>query len=326
MGGSGVKVLVTGGLGFVGRAVVRELRQVGHDVTVLTRQPAGQPGPDGARLVRADLTCAAAIADLIGSDAFDGICHLAGRTSIRDSYSQATAYFEANLVGTVNLLKAVLARYAKTGAPTRIAFASSSAVYATRQEPLAETDPVLPASPYGVTKLTAEQLLEFESRTGALGVATLRAFNVSGGAPAIADPDNDRLVPRLVEAIKGMLPMPELVPRTSRWDFVHVLDVGRAFAAALEQAEPGVSRVYNVGTGVGTTAGQLAAVIEEAAGRKMPSPLTLSRDDPDGASWVADISLIRRDLGWTPRFGIDAIVGDAWQFADGGGEQAQRRE
>src|SRR5690348_18010895 len=120
-------VLVTGGSGFVGRAVVRELQQRGAAVHVLTRRPASEAPPGPATVVCGDLMSAAACADLIAENDFDGICHLAGLTGIRDSFRRPVAYFDVNVGGSVNLLRAVQARHARTGRPTRIVFASSRA-------------------------------------------------------------------------------------------------------------------------------------------------------------------------------------------------------
>ncbi len=317
-----MNILVTGGSGFVGKAVVRELRRAGHEVTILTRRPASGPVQSGITLVRGDLTSAGAIADLIAEHGFHGICHLAGLTGIRDSFRRPTTYFDVNVGGTVNLLKAVRAGHARTGAPARVVFASSRAVYARSDNaPVPETHPAIPATPYGVTKRAVEQLLDFESQSGVLGATTLRCFNVSGGAPGITDSDTQRLIPRLVGAIAGKLPPATLGSPGNRRDFVHVMDVGRAFAAAIERVEPGMCRVYNLGTGIGTSIGEIVALLEQVAGRAVPRATTFADDAPDPDAGIADISLIRRELGWVPTMSIEALAHDAWYFAEAGSSE-----
>jgi UDP-glucose 4-epimerase len=312
-----VRILVTGGSGFVGRAVVRELRRLDHEVTVLTRRPGGDPGWNDVTVLRGDLTSPATISSLASGHVFGGICHLAGLTSIRDSLAQATAYFDVNVGGTVGLLKAVRAWHARTGRPTRMVFASSRAVYAgTAEGAIPEIHPAIPATPYGLTKRVVEQLLGFECDSPALGATTLRCFNVAGGVPGNVDRDTRRLIPWLVGVMARRQPELRSIASGSRRDFVHVTDAGRAFAAALQRTEPGAARIYNLGSGTGTSFGEIIALLEHAAGRHLPRAAEFTDEPADSDGAVADISLIGRELGWFPMLAIDSIVNDAWQFAE----------
>ena len=154
-------------------------------------------------MVRGDLSCAETVDQLVSQLDFEGICHLAGLTSIRDSLSHPTMYFDVNMGIAVNILKAVRSRYVRTGRPTRIVFASTRAVYArAKDELVAEAYPAAPASPYGVTKRAVEQLMEFESSSEMIGAVILRCFNVSGADRGIVD-RQPRLIPNLIGAIKG---------------------------------------------------------------------------------------------------------------------------
>jgi len=312
-----LRVLITGGTGFVGRAVARELTRNNHDVTVLTRREAGEP-PAGT-VVRGDPTRADIVDQLIGQSDFEGICHLAGLTGIRESLSQPTMYFDVNVGIAVNILKAVRSRYARTGHPARIVFASTRAVYAkAKDELVAETYPAIPASPYGVTKRAVEQLLEFESGMAAIGAISLRCFNVSGADRDIVD-HQPRLIPKLIGAIRGTLPPIRLDSPRNRRDFVHVLDVGRAFVAALERSQPGQYRVYNIGSGQGISIEHVVRLLEEVSGRPVPqlavpeSRRDDNAEDPDAG--IADISLARRGLGWKPERTIENLIRDAWHFS-----------
>jgi UDP-glucose 4-epimerase len=272
-------------------------------------------------VVRGDLSCAETVDQLVSQLDFEGICHLAGLTSIRDSLSHPTMYFDVNMGIAVNILKAVRSRYVRTGRPTRIVFASTRAVYArAKDELVAEAYPAAPASPYGVTKRAVEQLMEFESSSGMIGAVILRCFNVSGADRGIVD-RQPRLIPNLIGAIKGTLPPVQLNSLRYRRDFVHVLDVGRAFVTALDSCQPGQYRVYNVGSGEGISVERVLRLLEEVSGRPVPhapAPEELFRvgnaEDPDAG--FADISLIKRELSWEPRRSIEKLVSDAWRFSD----------
>jgi len=282
-------------------------------------------------VVRGDLACAETVDQLVGQLDFEGICHLAGLTGIRDSLGRPTMYFDVNVGNAVNILKAVRSRYARTGRPTRIVFASTRAVYARAKEELVpETHPVAPASPYGVTKRAVEQLLEFESGSGIIGAAVLRCFNVSGADRGIVD-HQPRLIPQLIGAIRGTLPPIRLGSVRSRRDFVHVLDVGRAFVTALERSRPGQYRAYNVGSGQGISIEHVVGLLEEVSGRPVPrlaAPEELARDGDagDADAGIADISLIRRELGWKPERNIETLIRDAWRFAPTASDERQVSE
>jgi UDP-glucose 4-epimerase len=314
-----MKILVTGGTGFIGRAVVRELRLANHEVTVLTRQIAGDLDWSDVTFTRGDLTLPATVSALINEHEFEGVCHLAGLTGIRDSFARPTEYFDINVGGTVNLLKAARTWNARSGIPARIVFASSRAVYEkTSESPLSETHPAVPVTPYGLTKRVVEQLLDFESDLQALGATTLRCFNVAGASQGNVDTDTRRLIPRLVGAMAGRLPPLESLSPSSRRDFVHVTDAGRAFAMAIEHVKPGTSRVYNLGSGVSTPIGDVVTLLEQVTGTKLPLTAAFAEEAGDSEGVVADISLIGRELGWSPTLTVGEIVRDAWHFAESG--------
>jgi len=319
-----MNVLVTGGLGFVGSAVVQELRQANHRVTILTRRAVSGHSSSEITLVQGDVTVADGVNHLINKEGFDGICHLAGLTGIRDSFARPANFFDVNVGGTVNLLKAVRTRYDRTGIATPIVFASSRAVYAdTFDMPVSEAHPATPTTPYGLTKRVVEQLLGFESSLKVTGAVALRCFNISGGAPGIVDTDTQRLIPRLVGALAGNLPPPPLASGRSQLDLVHVIDVGRAFAKALDHAAPGDFHIYNVGSGATTSLEEVISLLEHSAGRMIPRGTGVSVKYSNYGAVAADISMIRDDLGWAPTLDVQTIMHDAWTYAEAGSSQRE---
>ena len=124
------------------------------------------------------------------------VVHLAGRTNARESFTDPVGYYATNVTGTVNLLTAL-----RRTSPSVLVFASTHAVYGSQRDgTLCEADPVQPESPYAASKVSAEQLLAFDARTGQIGAVVLRCFNVAGGVDGITDPDRTRLIPRIIEA------------------------------------------------------------------------------------------------------------------------------
>lgn len=313
-----MNVLVTGGSGFIGRAVVQELNRAGHVPTVLAHRRSVNALPIGTTVRWGDLTAPETARRLVDSGSFDGVCHLAGLTGVRDSFDRPSTYFDVNTGGTEKLMRALLDRYRKTGKSIRFVLASTRAVYARTTDPsLTEQHLVGPESPYGSSKRAAEELLESEYRVGALEAVSLRCFNVSGGFPGCVDTDTNRLIPRMIGALTGELPPVRLGPLSHRRDFVHVLDVARAFVSALSISSPRRFTVYNVGTGVPTSMAQVVELVERASGRALPlaAPPLDSGTDSDSDSSAADTSRIRADLGWRPHFDTSETVGDAWRFA-----------
>ncbi|HLU59666.1 MAG TPA: NAD-dependent epimerase/dehydratase family protein [Pseudonocardia sp.] len=299
-----MRVLVTGASGFVGYAVAAALTERGHTVVGLTRSTTSAL-PEGVRRAHGDLSpdCLRdALADV------DGVCHLAARTRARDSRADPLGYWRTNVGGTLALLEAMTA----TGA-RRLVLASTCIVYGERDtRPIDETAVTAPTSPYGTSKLAADNAAMDLAATGAIGAISLRAFNIAGALPGHPDPDETRLIPRAMAVQRGTAP--ELVVNGDGGairDFVHVVDVADAFARALEACEPGTARVYNIGSGRPTRVRDVIDVVEQVTGR----PVARRHVPPAGEPQVllADSKAIRADLGWDPRRSdLRVIVEDAW--------------
>ncbi len=295
---------MTGAAGYIGYAVARRLAAAGHDVDGLVRRDAAAPEgtvPDGVRPVRGDLLDPGGLP----RGPYDGVCHLAALTRVRESFEAPLRYFAANVQGTVNLLEAV-------DAP-RIVFGSTAAVYGTPElQPIPETEHTAPGSPYGASKLAAEQAVRFHARTGAVGAVVLRTFNVAGSVDGRTDPDGTRLIPKALAVAAGRAPHLEINGdgRAVR-EYLHVDDLAAAYVLALADVRPGEDRVYNVGSGAGVAVREVVAAVEAVTGRRVPA---LRRPAaPEAPVLVCDAGAIRAELGWRPeRSALPEIIAGAW--------------
>ncbi|MFB4295925.1 NAD-dependent epimerase/dehydratase family protein [Actinomadura sp. NTSP31] len=294
-----MRVLVTGAAGYIGYAVGRRLVAAGHDVDGLVRRDAALP--DGVRPVRGDVLDPASLP----AGPYDGVCHLAALTRVRESFEEPLRFFTANVQGTVNVLRAA--------AGARVVFGSTAAVYGTpERQPIPETEGTAPSSPYGASKLAAEQAVRYHARTGAIGAVVLRTFNVAGSVDGRADPDETRLIPKALAVAAGRAPRLEI--NGDGWavrEFLHVDDLAAAYVRALEAVGLGEDRLYNVGSGAGTAVHEVVAAVEEVTGRPVP---TLRRPPrPEPPVLVCDPAAIRAGLGWRPeRSALPEIIRSSW--------------
>ncbi|WP_021597287.1 NAD-dependent epimerase/dehydratase family protein [Actinomadura welshii] len=294
-----MRVLVTGAAGYIGYAVGRRLVAAGHEVDGLVRRAAGVP--DGVRPVHGDLL----VPDGLPRGPYDGICHLAALTRVRESFDAPLRYFTANVQGTVNLLEAVDA--------DRVVLGSTAAVYGTpERQPIPESEPAAPASPYGASKLAAEQAVRFHARTGAIGAVVLRTFNVAGSVDGRVDPDETRLIPKALAVAAGRAPHLDVNgDGLAVREYLHVDDLAAAYVRAVEAVAPGEDRVYNVGSGAGAAVREVVAAVEEVTGRPVPTRRRPAR--PEAPVLVCDATAIRAGLGWRPdRSALPEIIAGAW--------------
>ncbi|MGH3974384.1 MAG: NAD-dependent epimerase/dehydratase family protein, partial [Pseudonocardiaceae bacterium] len=180
------------------------------------------------------------------------------------------------------------------------------------EQPISETATVAPSSPYGTSKLAADQAAADLAATGAIGAISLRAFNVAGALPGHPDRDTTRLIPQLLAVQQGQAP--ELVVNgdgTAVRDFVHVADMATAFILALRACEPGRWRAYNVGSGHPNTVHEVIATAEVVTGRPIPRRHIAAAYEP--VTLLADSTRIRSELGWRPeKSSLSEIISDAW--------------
>ena len=316
-----MKLLVTGGAGYIGSIVATHLLAAGHEVVVLDNLERGHRAaiPDAARLTVADLRDQAATADAV-AEGFDGVLHFAALALVSESVAHPERYYRTNVQGTLNLLDAMREADVK-----RLVFSSTCAVYGTPDEvPIAETAPTRPGSAYGASKLAVDRMIGDECLAHGLGAVSLRYFNVAGASSGRGE-DHDpetHLIPNVLRAAQGLLPRVEIYGTdyptrdgTAIRDYIHIDDLATAHVLALEGSRESEHRIFNLGNGNGFSVREVIAAAEEVTGLEVPTR-EAPRRAGDPPELVAAGALIRRELGWAPaKPELAAMLADAWEFA-----------
>jgi UDP-glucose 4-epimerase len=319
-----VKLLVTGGAGYIGSVTSRLLLDAGHEVVVLDSLGTGfrtAVAPD-ATFVQADIGEAGTV--VTREAGFDAVLHFAGLIAAGESMVKPELYWHANVVGSLALLDAV-----RAAAVPRFVFSSTAAVYGNPVElPIAESAVTAPTSTYGATKLAFDHALTSEAYAHGLAAVSLRYFNVAGAyirpdGTAIGerhDPET-HLIPIALQVAAGKRDKLQLfgddyptADGTCVRDYIHVEDLARAHLLALDGAVRGEHRVYNLGNGNGFSNRQVVEVAREVTGAELAVEIAPRREG-DPASLVASSQLARAELGWVPEKPTLAdMIGDAWTF------------
>ncbi len=313
-----MRILATGGAGYIGSHVVAALCAAGHEPVVLDNLSSGRRDAIvGIQLVEADVTDLAAVRDVLERGHFDGAIHLAGLKSPFESLADPLRYFDVNVGGSLTLARAML----ENDVPLLV-YSSSCAVYGMPERlPLDEGCRTDPTTPYGESKLVTEQMLRWLSARG-LRTASLRYFNAAGAAPDGSNGEDwtqaINLVPVVLKAALGAAPYVEVYGTdyptgdgTAVRDYIHVVDLAEAHVRALEKlAGGGESFTVNLGTGTGTSVREVIAAAERAAGTRVPVRNAPRRAGDPAAVW-ADPALAEAVLGWQATRSIDEIVGSA---------------
>ncbi|HLY36225.1 MAG TPA: UDP-glucose 4-epimerase GalE [Candidatus Limnocylindria bacterium] len=317
-----MKLLVTGGAGYVGSIVARHLLEGGDEVVVLDSLERGHRAavPDGARLVEADLLDADAVRGTLEGSGFDGVLHFAALALVGESVSHPERYYRVNVGGTLNLLEAMVGAGVR-----RLVFSSTCAVYGEPAEvPIPETCPPRPINAYGASKLAVDSMIGHFCTAHELGAVSLRYFNVAGASGAQGE-DHDpetHLIPNILRAATGANPCVEIFGTdyptpdgTAIRDYIHIDDLAEAHVLALEGTRAGEHRIFNLGNGSGFSVREVIEVARRVTGLEIPTR-EAPRRPGDPPRLVAASQRIRSELGWTPRrAGLDQIVADAWAFA-----------
>lgn len=318
-----MKVLVTGGAGYVGSHAVRGLVLGGHEVVVVDNLSSGHAAavsPE-ARLMVGDIGDETFLDDVFGLFAFDAVMHFAAFIEVGGSVIDPLRFYDNNVGNSVRLLKAMQRHGVK-----RLVFSSTCATYGEpAQMPITEDTPQAPASPYARAKLAVEWALSDSAPAWGLGFASLRYFNAAGAAGE-ADIGEDHqpeshLIPNVLKVALGQRPQVTLfgtdyptADGTCIRDYVHVEDLIAAHLLALQVLQAGDRRFYNVGTGQGASVWEVIAAARRVTGHAIPVA-EQARRAGDVPVLCADASKLRRELGWEPRFtDLQSIVASAWAW------------
>lgn len=310
-----MRLLVTGGAGYIGSICTRLLLDAGHQVVVVDDLSTGHRDAvdDRAELVVARVHDAA---DVVTPD-FDAVLHFAAASLVGESVEHPELYWENNVVGAIRLLDAV-----RRAGINRMVFSSTAAVYGNGDgTSLTEASPTSPINPYGASKLAIDHMLTAEAHAHDLGAVSLRYFNVVGAYEGLGErhPWETHLLPRLLDATRrgqGATVYGTDYPTrdgTCVRDYLHVVDLAEAHLRALDAARPGTHQVINLGTGLGHTVSEVLEVVREVTGLPVEVEICPRRDG-DPAVLVAENERASEILGWTPQRSLQDAVRDAWTF------------
>ena len=310
------KVLVTGGAGYIGAHVAAELLNEGYSVRIYDDFSNGlHKRVDGKfrDIVEGDILDREKL--LQAMQGVDAVIHLAAKKAVEESVKNPLKYYENNVGGTLNLLAAMSAKGVKT-----IVFSSSAAVYSPNdKDAVEETDPTVPLSPYGATKLLSEELISSVGNAEKISHVSLRYFNVVGSAiPEFGDNSKDNLVPKVFLALKNGK-RPEIYGSdyptpdgTCIRDYIHVQDLAESHVAALKKAESGfTSAIYNVGSGKGYSVREMMNQISQTLGKDI-NPQESPARAGDSPKLIASIKKIENELGWKPTATLKEMIDSSW--------------
>ncbi len=327
-----MKVLVTGGAGYIGSHACLELLEAGYDVVVVDNliNSKEESLKRVQKLVgktlafhRADLRDRKAMDDIFCSTSIDVVMHFAGLKAVGESEIVPLRYYQNNIIGTLVLCE-VMEKYDVKN----IVFSSSATVYGEpRKFPITESCPISPVNPYGRTKMMIEEILKDLNRADATwNVALLRYFNPIGAHQSghIGEDPNgvpNNLIPYIAQVAIGKLPLLSVFgddyptpDGTGIRDYIHVTDLASAHVKALEKikSRPGVV-IYNLGTGRGYSVYEMLSAFEKTVGKKIPYKV-VGRRPGDIASCYADASKANEELDWWALRGVDEMCVDAWRW------------
>ncbi len=314
-----MKLLVTGGAGYVGSVCATVLLEQGHEVVVIDDLSTGNADavPAGAQFIEADMVEVAP--KLLGDGSFDGVLHFAAKSLVGESVAEPEKYWHGNVAKTLELLEAMRA----AGTP-RLVFSSTAATYGEPESvPITEDAPTRPANAYGATKLAIDHAITSYATAHGLAATSLRYFNVAGAYAGCGErhATETHLIPLVLQVATGQ--RPEILVFGTDWptpdgtcirDYIHVRDLADAHLLALQTAKPGEHRIYNLGNGTGFSVREVIACCERVTGGPI-AVRDVERRAGDPAVLIASSEKAVTELGWKPRHTtIDEIVADAWEF------------
>lgn len=318
-----MKVLVSGGAGYIGSHTVRELKNSGYEVVVLDTLELGNAAAvEGTKLVQGSTTDAALLERLFSEEKPDAVMDFAAYKAAGESVNNPIKYYQNNVVGPLTLLETMV----RHEVPYYI-FSSSCSVFGTpRNLPAGETNnPFAPESPYGESKLTVEKMLGWFDRAYNLRYVALRYFNAAGASPDNSIGEDWRhtynLIPLVMKAALGLTPSVKVFGTdyptpdgTAIRDYIHVVDLAQAHVKALEYLQQNKqSNNFNLGTGQGSSVREVIDTTMRVSGRDFKVELVERRPGDPAAIW-ADASKAEQELGWKAQYGLESIISTAWKW------------
>ncbi|HEX5465253.1 MAG TPA: UDP-glucose 4-epimerase GalE [Candidatus Limnocylindrales bacterium] len=316
-----MRVLVTGGAGYVGSVTVERLVEAGHETTVLDSLVTGHRAAmaDGARLVVGSVADRSALTGLLRERGIEAVLHCAARSLVGESVREPALYYRENVVGGVALLEAM-----REAGVDRLVFSSTAAVYGEPLSiPITEDSPLKPINPYGETKRAFEGALRWYGEAHGLRAVALRYFNAAGASERFGEDHEPEthLIPNLLEAVMGGPPVTVFgqdyptPDGTCIRDYIHVLDLAAAHLAALEATagrEPGLLPI-NLGSGSGFSVQEVLDAAARVIGQEVPHTLGPRRPG-DPPILLASNQRAAEVLGWSPSATLDAVLDSAWRW------------
>ncbi|MEM9239722.1 MAG: UDP-glucose 4-epimerase GalE [Pseudomonadota bacterium] len=320
-----MKILVTGGAGYVGSACLRYVAEQGHEVIAFDNLVQGHAAAvDAHPLVQGDIADTALLTRTLKDFGADAVMHFAAASAVGESVKNPSYHYDNNIGGTLSLLNAM-----RAAGVSRMLFSSTCATYGmTHAETMSEATPQQPFSPYARTKLAVEWMIRDFSDAYGMGFTLLRYFNAAG---ADADgrhgedhrPEN-HLIPLVLQVPLGQRDKITVFgddydtpDGTCVRDYVHTRDLASAHLLAIEATQEGTAEVFNIGTGQGQSVMQIIDACERVTGQEIPRDVTARRPG-DPPRLVADPVKLKTQLGWSPRYSdIDDTVATAWAWHHG---------
>lgn len=317
-----MKILLTGGAGYIGSACLRWLIKKGHDAIAYDDLSEGnRESVPRERLVEGDILDTSRLEKTLRDHGSQAVIHLAALASVPESITKPDLYWRINVLGTKSVLDAM-----RGAGVQRIVLSSTCATYGFRTEmPIREDAPQAPGVPYGTTKLASEWMIKEYGKAFDIGFALLRYFNAAGadsdGKHGECRSHETHLIPILFEAALGRRPELQVYgddydtpDGTCIRDYIHVEDLAEAHLLAVESLVPGKGAAYNLGSGNGNSIREVISACEKVMGRPVPHRIAPRRPG-DPPILIAGPEKIQSELGWKPRYPhIEEIVETAWRW------------
>ncbi len=318
-----MKVLVTGGAGYIGSHAVKELLKAGHEVVVLDNLANGhQEAVDKrARLIVGSTSDPDILLKVLRDDKIEAVMHFAANIEVAESVSDPHKYYTNNFSNALTLLEAM-----KTAGVNKLVFSSTAAVYGNPvKTPIEENQSLSPINPYGRSKMMTEMAIEDYRNAHGLGFAILRYFNVAGADPEAHIGEDHKPESHLIPRILAGANNPEVEVKifgtdypthdgTCVRDYVHVMDLAHAHVLALESIKAGEGDIYNLGSESGFSVREVINACEKVTGKKLKI-VEEARRAGDPATLIASSQKIKNQLHWKPKYpSIKTIVQHAWNW------------